>query len=93
MGRKRVPDLAASQGIPSSLYWGLDPGAFQFHPADPTRTDEHLLSRHRWAAEVRAAGYTVTSIREAAETDRGYRTYRHRLERRARLLADESHTA
>ena len=84
MKRRQPPSEAA--GIPPELYYGLAPGAFPFYGDDP-RSIEESGRRHRWADEVRRHGYTVTSLREAAETDAGYQEWLAWRARKARVSA------
>ncbi len=84
MKRRQAPSDAA--GIPGDLYYGIPRGAFHFYGDDP-RSIEQSGRRHRWADEVRRHGYTVQSLRRAAETDAGYQKWLAWQERKARVLA------
>jgi len=74
--RRAAP--TSTGAIPGELYYGI--------PRDP-RSIEESGRRHRWADEVRRHGYTVQSLRRAAETDAGYQRWLAWQERRARLTA------
>lgn len=91
--RRRAAPTATDAGIPPELFYGIAKGAFPFFGDDP-RSVEESGRRHRWAAEVRKAGYTVRGIRETAETDVGYQGWLAWQERRARVaLATTRHPA
>jgi len=82
--RRAAP--TSTGAIPGELYYGIPRGAFHFYGDDP-RSIEESGRRHRWADEVRRHGYTVQSLRRAAETDAGYQRWHAWQERRARLTA------
>ena len=90
MGRRRRVIDPDGPGIPSHLFWGIDRRAFPYVPADPSRNGEALGAHRRWTNDVRAAGYTVSGIREAALTDKGYLRYCRRQDRRDRLIEREA---
>ncbi len=84
MRRRAAP--TSTGAIPGELYYGIPRGAFHFYGDDP-RSIEESGHRHRWADEVRRHGYTVQSLRRAAETDAGYQQWLDWQERRARVTA------
>ena len=84
MRRRAAPTDTGA--IPGSLYYGIPRGAFPFYGDDP-RSIEESGRRYRWTDEVRRHGYTVTSLREAAETDADYQKWLAWQERKARVTA------
>ncbi len=85
MKRRQAPSDAA--GIPPEVFNGIARGAFPWYGSDDPRSIEESGRRHRWADEVRRHGYTVLSLREAAETDAGYQKWLAWQERKARVTA------
>ena len=59
-------------------------------PGSAARSYESSHGRRLWEDEVRRHGYTVLSLREAAETDAGYQEWLAWQERRARVTAQGS---
>jgi hypothetical protein len=84
--KRRQSPTDVDAGIPPQLFYGIARGAFRFYGDDP-RSIEQSGRRHRWADEVRRHGYTVLSLREAAETDAGYQEWLAWQERKARVTA------
>ena len=74
-------------GIPAELYYGIARGAFPWCGPDNPRSGVSSNRRHLWTDEVRRHGYTVLSLRKAAETDPGYQKWLEWRERRARVTA------
>jgi len=74
-------------GIPSELYYGIARGAFPWYGPDDSRSGVESNRRHRWTAEVRRHGYTVLSLRKAAEDDAGYQKWLEWQERKARVTS------
>ena len=74
-------------GIPTELFYGIARGAFPWCGSDNRRSSEESERRHRWTDEVRRHGYTVLSLRKAAETDAGYQKWLEWQERKARVTA------
>jgi len=90
--RKQQP-VEVQHQVPHELYWGIPAGAFGFFGADDPRSDESSDARHRWTQQVRAAGYTATSLREKAETDPAYQRWLEFRERKRRLCATPEATS
>jgi len=82
--RRAAP--TSTGAIPGELFYGIAQGAFRFYGDDP-RSIEESGRRHRWAEEVRRHGYTVLSLRKAADTDAGYQEWLAWQERKARVTA------
>ncbi len=89
MKRRQAPSDAA--GIPPELFYGIARGAFPWYgsddPGSAARSSESSHGRRLWEDEVRRHGYTVLSLREAAETDAGYQEWLAWQERKARVTA------
>lgn len=88
MATRKAPVEAAEQGVPRELFWGIPTDAFPFFGDGDPRSAENAGARHRWSEQVRAAGYTVTKLREAAETDPAYQRFLSLRERKLRLCAE-----
>jgi hypothetical protein len=73
---------------PPELFYGIPTDAFRYFGDDP-RTGQEVTRHHRWVAAVRTAGYTVSGIRQAAETDPGYQAHLQHQRRKARIVAPE----
>jgi len=88
MGRPRTRDRSAESGpaVPPELYHGIPPGAFRYFGPDKPSPD---AGRHiEWTRAVREAGWTIASIREAAQHDQGYVNWL-RAQRRERLIKQD----
>ncbi len=79
-----MPDVATTR-IPPELFHGI--GGFHYFGSDDPRSVEESGRHRRWAEEVRRHGYTVLSLRKAAETDAGYLAWLAWQERKARVTA------
>lgn len=87
--RRKESVKAVEQGVPRGLFWGIPSDAHPFFGDGDPRSAENAGSRHRWSEQVRAAGYTVTKLREAAETDPAYQRWLFQRERKRRILAEK----
>jgi hypothetical protein len=84
--RRRPKPADTAAGIPPGLFCGIPTDAFRYF-GDAPGTGAEVTRHHQWVQAVRQAGYTVGSIRAAAQTDPGYQTHLVRRARKARIVA------
>lgn len=73
--RRPTPPDDATTSVPAELWWGLPPDSTPWFGAEDPRSTVAARTRRLWTGQVQAAGWTVTALRKAAETDPAYQDW------------------